>query len=208
MGGRRGLRRRPDCRNPGPRFHRKVERNEFNGRIVGSVFTEGGARQCFIGGLMPADRNFRAGTDPRALENLRAALAPAGFELADTVRTWFFLENILSWYDDFNQARTKIYSGVKFRTGSLPASTGVGAKNPAGTALALAAWAFQPLKRMPAPKRLPRRCNVPRPPMAARSAARWKFHPRRAAGCSFPARRALRPVEKLCGPATSASRWS
>jgi enamine deaminase RidA (YjgF/YER057c/UK114 family) len=62
------------------------------------------------------------------------------------VRTWFFLENILSWYDDFNQARTKVYSGVKFRTGSLPASTGVGAKNPAGTALALAVWAFRPLE--------------------------------------------------------------
>ena len=43
--------------------------------------------------------------------------------------------------------RTKIYSGVKFRTGSLPASTGVGAKNPAGTALALAAWAFRPLDK-------------------------------------------------------------
>ena len=43
------------------------------------------------------------------------------------------------------RARTQIYSGVKFRTGSLPASTGVGAKNPAGAALALAAWAFRPV---------------------------------------------------------------
>jgi enamine deaminase RidA (YjgF/YER057c/UK114 family) len=76
---------------------------------------------------------------------LQKILALAGFDLADTVRTWFFLENILSWYDDFNRARTEIYSGVKFRTGSLPASTGVGAKNPAGAALALAAWAFRPV---------------------------------------------------------------
>src|SRR5450759_6025433 len=82
----------------------------------------------------------------QTLEKLKIVLAQAGFDLADTVRTWFFLENILSWYDDFNHARTKIYSGVKFRTGSLPASTGVGAKNPAGTALALAAWAFRPLE--------------------------------------------------------------
>jgi enamine deaminase RidA (YjgF/YER057c/UK114 family) len=36
---------------------------------------------------------------------------------------------------------------VKFRTGSLPASTGVGAKNPAGTALALAVLAFRPLEK-------------------------------------------------------------
>ena len=122
-----------------------VERIEWKGRVVGSVFTEGGARQCFVGGLSPADKMLaRAEQTRQTLEELQTVLALAGFELADTVRTWFFLENILSWYDEFNRARTKIYSGVKFRTGSLPASTGVGAKNPAGTALTLAAWAFRP----------------------------------------------------------------
>ena len=127
-------------------FTGEVERIEWNGRVVGSAFTEGGARQCLVGGLSPADKTLdRAEQTKITLEELQSVLALAGFELADTVRTWFFLENILAWYDDFNRARTKIYSGVKFRTGSLPASTGVGAKNPAGTALALAAWAFRPL---------------------------------------------------------------
>ena len=127
-------------------FTGDVERITFGGRVVGSVFTEGGARQCLIGGLTPADKTLsRAEQTRQTLEELQSVLALAGFELADTVRTWFFLEDILSWYDDFNLARTKIYSGVKFHTGSLPASTGVGAKNPAGTALALAAWAFRPL---------------------------------------------------------------
>ena len=125
-----------------------VERLEFNGRVVGSIFTEGGARQCLIGGLTPADKPLsRAEQTRHALEDLHTILAPAGFELADTVRTWFFLEDIMAWYDSFNQARTKIYSGIKFRTGSLPASTGVGAKNPAGAALALMALAFRPLQK-------------------------------------------------------------
>ena len=129
-------------------FTGDVERIETNGRIVGSVFTEGGARQCFVGGLTSADKTLsRADQTSSALENLQMVLAQAGFNLADTVRTWFFLETILSWYGDFNRARTKIYSGVKFRTGSLPASTGVGAKNPADTALALAALAFRPLDK-------------------------------------------------------------
>lgn len=98
--------------------------------------------------MTPADKTLSPAEQTRhTLEDLQTILASAGFELADTVRTWFFLENILSWYDDFNQARTKIYSGMKFRTGSLPASTGVGAKNPAGTALALAALAFRPLEK-------------------------------------------------------------
>jgi len=127
-------------------FTGPVDRLKRNGHVVGSVFTDGGARQCLIGGLSPADKTLsRAEQTRQTLEDLQALLAEAGFELADTVRTWFFLENILAWYDEFNQARTKIYSGMKFRTGSLPASTGVGAKNPTGTALALAAWAFRPL---------------------------------------------------------------
>ena len=127
-------------------FSGDVESVTLEGRAVGSVFTDGGARQCVVGGLSPADPTLARGEQTRqTLEALQAALALAGFELADTVRTWFFLEDILSWYDAFNLARTKIYSAVKFRTGSLPASTGVGARNPAGSALALAAWAFQPL---------------------------------------------------------------
>jgi len=129
-------------------FTGDVERITFGGRVVGSVFTDGGARQCLVGGLTSADKTLSRADQTRCtLENLQTVLAQAGFELADTVRTWFFLENILSWYDDFNHARTAIYSGMKFRTGSLPASTGVGAKNPAGTALALAAWAFRPLEK-------------------------------------------------------------
>jgi enamine deaminase RidA (YjgF/YER057c/UK114 family) len=127
-------------------FTGDVERIEHDGRVVASVFTEGGARQCLMGGLTPADKPLsRAEQTLRTLDELQVVLVLAGFELADVVRTWFFLEDILSWYDDFNRARTQVYSGVKFRTGSLPASTGVGAKNPAGAALALAAWAYQPL---------------------------------------------------------------
>jgi enamine deaminase RidA (YjgF/YER057c/UK114 family) len=126
-------------------FTGEVERVELNGRVLGSIFTEGGARQCLVGGLLPADPSASPAEQTRqALEDLQIVLARGGFALADTIRTWFFLEDILTWYDDFNRARTGIYAGVKFRTGSLPASTGVGARNPAGTALALAAWAVRP----------------------------------------------------------------
>jgi len=145
-------------------FTGEVGRIQINGRILGSVFTEGGARQCFVGGLAPADKTrARAEQTRQTLEELQAVLARGGFDLADTVRTWFFLENILAWYDEFNQARTKIYSGVKFRTGSLPASTGVGAKNPAGTALALAAWAFRPLEKSACAQEMasPLQCPAP-----------------------------------------------
>ena len=129
-------------------FSGAVERLLLDGALVGSVFTDGGARQCVVGGLPSGDCALsRPGQTAQALENLQIILAPAGFNLADVVRTWFFLDQILTWYDDFNRTRTKIYSEIKFRTGSLPASTGVGASNPAGAALALAAWAFRPLAK-------------------------------------------------------------
>jgi enamine deaminase RidA (YjgF/YER057c/UK114 family) len=127
-------------------FTGEVERIVCHGRVTASVFTDGGARQCFIGGLLPQNQTLsRAGQTQSTLESLQKTLALAGFDLADTVRTWFFLDKILSWYNDFNQARTQVYAGVKFRTGSLPASTGVGAGNPADAALTVAAWAFRPL---------------------------------------------------------------
>jgi len=123
-----------------------VNRVELDGRIVGSVFESGAARHCVVGGLGPAQLSLsRAEQTKHTLQSVFLAFAQAGFSPADVVRTWFFLDEILSWYDEFNSARTEVYSGVKFRSGSLPASTGVGARNPAGAALAMSAWAMKPL---------------------------------------------------------------
>lgn len=116
-----------------------------DGRAIGSVFQEGGLRHCLVGGLSPlANLGSRGRQTAVTLEQLQSVLASAGFDFSDVIRTWFFLEDILSWYDEFNRVRTRIYSGVKFQAGSLPASTGVGAKNPNQSALALAAWAVRP----------------------------------------------------------------
>jgi len=117
-----------------------------NGRVVGSVFEDGAFRYCRLGGLGPNRISDSRGDQTRqALDNLAAALAQGGFALADVIRTWFYLDDILSWYGDFNQARTRVYSGIPFRTGSLPASTGIGARNPAAAALMVGGWAVQPL---------------------------------------------------------------
>jgi len=123
-----------------------VDRISLDGRVVGSVFNDGAARHCLLGGLGPVRNSIpRPDQTTETLDNLALVLAQGGFCLADTVRTWFFLDDLLSWYDEFNRTRTRIYSGVNFRTGSLPASTGIGAKNPAGDALTVGAWAMRPL---------------------------------------------------------------
>jgi enamine deaminase RidA (YjgF/YER057c/UK114 family) len=125
---------------------REVTRVRLGGRVVASVYEDGGARHCLLGGLGPNATALRAPAQVQQMfGNLEAALDLAGFELGDVVRTWFYNDDILAWYGDFNRVRSAYYAGVKFRTGSLPASTGVSGRNPAGAALAVAAWAMRPL---------------------------------------------------------------
>jgi enamine deaminase RidA (YjgF/YER057c/UK114 family) len=117
-----------------------------HGKTVGCVFEEDGLRHCLLGGLGP---NLRA-TDRsdefrQTMTNLEHALASAGFAMGDIVRTWFYLDDLLSWYGDFNRARTEVYSKIQFRTGSLPASTGISGTNPSGSSLVVGAWAMQPV---------------------------------------------------------------
>jgi enamine deaminase RidA (YjgF/YER057c/UK114 family) len=123
-----------------------VNRITLNGRVVGSVFEDGAVRYCLLGGLGPGPGPAsRPDQFQQTLANLETALDQAGFSLGDVVRTWFYLDDLLAWYGPFNKARTAAYSRVRFRSGSLPASTGISAKNPAGTALVAGAWAAQPL---------------------------------------------------------------
>ncbi|PAW67097.1 MAG: hypothetical protein B9S34_06385 [Opitutia bacterium Tous-C1TDCM] len=123
----------------------KVERVRLGNRIVGSVYEDGGARHCLLGGLGPTSLALGPGAQVQQMfGNLERALDQAGFALSDVVRTWFYNEDILSWYGEFNRVRSGLYRDVKFRTGSLPASTGIGARNIDGAALAVAAWAVRP----------------------------------------------------------------
>lgn len=126
--------------------NRPVSRVRLGPKVVGSVYAAGGLRHCLLGGLGPTDRSLGATAQVRqTLGNLEWALDLAGFELADVVRTWFYNDNILGWYDDFNRVRSAHYAGVEWRSGSPPASTGIGARNTAGAALEMGAWAMRPL---------------------------------------------------------------
>jgi enamine deaminase RidA (YjgF/YER057c/UK114 family) len=125
---------------------RPVTRVRLGRLIVGSVYEDAGARYCLLGGIGPTTRSTpRAAQVQQTLGNLEWALDNAGFSLCDVIRTWFYNDEILAWYDEFNRVRSAHYSGTAWRTRSLPASTGIGARNLAGGALVVAAWAMQPL---------------------------------------------------------------
>jgi enamine deaminase RidA (YjgF/YER057c/UK114 family) len=113
--------------------------------IVGRVFDDGVAKQCYLGGLGPKDVALSQADQTRQLyENLEAALLQAGMNVTNVVRTWFFLDDILSWYDQFNGVRNEFFTKHRLFPGSLPASTGVSGRNPAKSALVANVWAMQP----------------------------------------------------------------
>ena len=122
-----------------------VEPIHLKGQVVGNVFHDGDARHCFLGGILPrtfsASRDYQAG---EAYEQLEIALAKTGMDLSHLVRTWFYLDDILAWYREFNEVRNEVYIQRRLLEGLVPASTGIGGRNPAGAALTLGGWALQP----------------------------------------------------------------
>lgn len=118
----------------------------LHGRVVGCMFDCDGVRHCLLGGLGPdaaaAPRGDQFG---QTLDRLVSALDQAGFTMSDIIRTWYYIDDLLAWYPEFNRIRTSAYGRVRFNTGSLPASTGISARNPAGAALVAGAWAARPL---------------------------------------------------------------
>ena len=105
-----------------------------NGRLIGQVFEDPDAKYCLLGGIYPSDPSAPPGAQAEEVFRIiEASLAGAGMDFRHVVRTWFYNDRILDWYADFNRVRTTFFRehGITL----LPASTGIGAPNPLGTAL-------------------------------------------------------------------------
>ena len=75
------------------------------------------AYQCLLGGIGPtACSILPTAQAQQTLGNLEWALDNAGFALRDVVRTWFYNDDILAWYDAFNvKPGDKLYLAPKDR---------------------------------------------------------------------------------------------
>jgi len=115
-----------------------------DGTVVGSVFEDDSARYCRLGGVYPRDaRAARRDQAHDVFNRLEQTLLTQNMTFADIVRTWFFNEDILSWYSDFNQVRSTFFSQRSVFDHLVPASTGIGGRNPLGTALVAGLLAVQ-----------------------------------------------------------------
>jgi enamine deaminase RidA (YjgF/YER057c/UK114 family) len=116
----------------------------LNGQPAGRTFSNGSVKHCLLGDLRPSDKFAPKPAQCRqAFENLECALRQAGMSMANLLRTWFFLDDIHSWYREFNDRRNAFYRQREVFKRLIPASTGVGGRNPTGAAVVAGAWAVQ-----------------------------------------------------------------
>ncbi len=91
----------------------RVDTIRQKGKAVGRVFDDGCVRHCFLGSLAPSNPSGSKSEQSREMfERMERALIQAGMDMTNLVRTWLFLDDILSWYGEFNSIRTG-FSGRK-----------------------------------------------------------------------------------------------
>jgi enamine deaminase RidA (YjgF/YER057c/UK114 family) len=108
---------------------------ELAGGPRGRLLVAPGFRLLWLSSITGAtgDGALAAAAAPQAermFENAERALAGAGFEYRDVVRTWISVARILDWYGDLNRVRTAFHAARGIGTGArgaspLPASTGI-----------------------------------------------------------------------------------
>lgn len=116
----------------------------LDGRTVGTVFEDDLVRYCVLGGLRPDSAEHpREEQAWETMETMERSLATVGMDFSNVFRTWFYLDDILEWYDGFNQVRNQFFKEHDVFGGLVPASTGVGGSNSAGTAVVADLLAIQ-----------------------------------------------------------------
>jgi enamine deaminase RidA (YjgF/YER057c/UK114 family) len=123
-----------------------VEDLMWQGRACGRTVSRGGADFLYIGDVgahvvAEADGLNRADQSRVVFEAAGEMLAAHGLSFTDVVRTWVYLDDILSWYDDFNKMRNSLFKRVGLMGDAapafIPASTGIESSNPWGLGCAL-----------------------------------------------------------------------
>jgi enamine deaminase RidA (YjgF/YER057c/UK114 family) len=122
-----------------------VEPVIYHGRTLGFRFEDENATYCYLGGLVPDDGGQDgAGQTTQVMSDIRGSLHAVGMGFRDVVRTWYYLDGILAWYDDFNRARTEFFKEHDVFSKMMPASTGIGIANASGKLVLAKVHALRP----------------------------------------------------------------
>ena len=117
----------------------------YQGTTLGYRFEDESAVYCYLGGLVPSDAaQDGAQQTTEVMTLIEGALKVVGMVFQDVVRTWYYLDGILSWYDDFNRARTEFFKDHDVFSLRMPASTGIGIANASGKLVLAKVHALRP----------------------------------------------------------------
>ncbi len=138
----------------------KTREISWNGRVVGCHHEDEEAEYLMLGGLLPscptASRPEQAAD---VLETIASILSANGMTTEHLMRTWFYLDRILDWYDAFNQVRNAFFLKHGIFDGLVPASTGIGCRNNGQSALVAKCMAIRPKRSaMPVAVNSPLQC--------------------------------------------------
>jgi len=135
---------------------------ELDGVPLGMLVEGAHADEVILAGIHCTDVTASRTEQARAsFERIEEGLELAGMDYSHVVRTWLYLDDILSWYGDFNGVRTAFYTERGVFDRLVPASTGIGGSNPFGAAMMAGAYAVRPkspgvtIEAVPSPLQCP-----------------------------------------------------
>mgnify|MGYP006279480377 CR=1 FL=1 len=104
--------------------------------LAGRCLETSEARYVRLGGVLPADTAASRETQARnVFSQMNTVLDGLGLTFHDVARTWFYNDQIVSWYEPFNQVRYDCFREWEVLGSASPASTGIGAANADACAL-------------------------------------------------------------------------
>jgi enamine deaminase RidA (YjgF/YER057c/UK114 family) len=103
---------------------------DFDGTRCGRILRVPGRTYLTLSNISAPDSPQPTQQAAAMLEKGEAILKQSGTDMLSVARTWMWLADILSWYDDFNHVRNEFFTergiiGQNTRQ-SMPASTGIG----------------------------------------------------------------------------------
>ena len=103
---------------------------DWEGNLCGRILRVPGRAYLTLSGISDLQHELAADQAKAMMKTAQAVLKKFGADFLSVPRTWMWLKDILSWYDDFNQVRTGFFKdwgliGAGSRQ-SMPASTGIG----------------------------------------------------------------------------------
>ncbi|MGA7838225.1 MAG: hypothetical protein WB996_09675 [Ignavibacteriaceae bacterium] len=129
---------------------------------LGNYYDDKHSEYVILGDILPPPEipSKELGTSA-VFHLIESTLEKVNMNFTNVVRTWFYLDDLLNWYREFNIERTNYFNSRNVFNTLIPASTGIGVANIDSRHLLSAAFAVKPksgrvkIKAVPSPLQCP-----------------------------------------------------